>query len=352
MIWTWGKLSAGCPWHIVARDLDRATMLPNIFGEYERFIFGCIRHESWGKSMASREAKRKWPDAKPCKIRTRKLAEAIGVHGSRLRGAVSSLVRSRILIKVKAGYLINKNANEWIFPPGHKRAGQPRLTPGQIEYCTEGIRLKSVADSECDESDSATTNDSHDDPSCTSRRTKDDRINDRRVHPSVQKCTPTRTKQVCPAVPPQTPYSRSAGAELREKENSSIVVVTEAMEGNGKHSPSTTTTPLSQSEIPTEAKAKAIALFGPAVESKIEHLITAESVPAAWLVPAIERCEAKRAKDGSVGWAYLRRLMISYRDEGGPPVIALKPKPAEPVYSRADLASSPILKNLKATWEN
>jgi hypothetical protein len=131
----WGKVNAGQPWGIIACDVDRALARARM-NDYEQILMQIIREFSWGKSTRQKVPGKKhpWPEAIPYPWCPGDLAMRLGLPDSRLCEAKRHLVGSKMVVESRGGLLINKNADQWIFPNGHPRAGQPRLDEKALVY--------------------------------------------------------------------------------------------------------------------------------------------------------------------------------------------------------------------------
>jgi hypothetical protein len=144
----WGKINSGQPWGVVAFDVDRALARARMT-DHEQVVMQFVREYSWGSSTRRKPPGKAhpWPDATPAEWRPRELALRMGVDHARLCQAKARLVGSLMLVEDKAGLQINKNADRWIFPKGHPRAGQRRLDAAAIAYAMASRPVDSGADS-------------------------------------------------------------------------------------------------------------------------------------------------------------------------------------------------------------
>lgn len=128
----WGKLSKGQRYGIVSVDVDRALARANL-KTYEAILVQYLRERSWGTAVINKRARDEWPDASPIVWNRSFMAGELCVPGKRLSEAKSSLVAAKIIIESQSGLLLNKNAQEWIYPDG-----SPRLDNDGIRYALSG----------------------------------------------------------------------------------------------------------------------------------------------------------------------------------------------------------------------
>jgi hypothetical protein len=127
----WGRLNAGQEYGILAVDVDRALGSAGL-GEHQQRVMQAIREHSWGTSARRKKRGDPWPDAEPCQVNLKGLAEALGVKFQRLYEARRWLVNARMVVVDNGLLSINKNADEWIDPA----TGRPLLNPKALVYAT------------------------------------------------------------------------------------------------------------------------------------------------------------------------------------------------------------------------
>jgi hypothetical protein len=125
---SWGKVSQGQPFAIVATDFGRAIMAAGL-GIHESSLLWFVIERSWGESKKA-GGRSKWPDPIPVKLDLRRLAEETGFVRQRMYEARSRLMAKNILIEQPEGVLINKNAETWIDP----KTSKPLIPKEAIRY--------------------------------------------------------------------------------------------------------------------------------------------------------------------------------------------------------------------------
>lgn len=138
----WGKLNAGQPWlpfcYNVGRALSRARL-----GEYEHAVIWYVLERSWGDANRTKGRGDAWPDAIPVQWLLRPIAAELRLSEKRVSEAKCGLVKSLMLFDCRGWLLINKQADEWVWPVGHAQAGDHRLSREAIEYALEGNSARS-----------------------------------------------------------------------------------------------------------------------------------------------------------------------------------------------------------------
>jgi hypothetical protein len=130
----WGRINDRQAWGPLALDLDRAFAKSRM-NDYETILMQYVRERSWARATRTKGgAKSRWPDAIPVPWVAVRIAQEVGEHRTRISEAHTALVGSRMLIDTAHGMLINKNAHQWEYPPGHKREGEPRLDAAALAY--------------------------------------------------------------------------------------------------------------------------------------------------------------------------------------------------------------------------
>jgi hypothetical protein len=125
---SWGKVSQGQPFAIVATDFGRAIMAAGL-GIHESSLLWFVIERSWGESKKA-GGRSKWPEPTPVKLDIRRLAEETGFVRQRMYEARSRLMAKNILIEQPEGVLINKNAETWIDP----KTSKPLIPKEAIRY--------------------------------------------------------------------------------------------------------------------------------------------------------------------------------------------------------------------------
>jgi hypothetical protein len=153
----WGKLNAGQHYGVLALDIDRALACARM-GEYEQVVMQYVREHCWGKATMGKGGRAKrWPESKRLKWSLPHVVAETGYPESRLCEAKRSLIDSRMLIKDGETLRPNKNAAEWVFPEGHSKAGQKRLSERALAYA---VRAQNWRTPTIDEPDASTELDS------------------------------------------------------------------------------------------------------------------------------------------------------------------------------------------------
>jgi len=128
----WGQVNNGQEWGVLCLDVDRALSHAQM-GTHEQVVMQYVREHSWA-TATRRKTPGRWPDALTVPWRPGDLSKLFDIPASRLSEAKKNLVRSRMLVETPAGLLINKSGDQWVFPEGHSRAGQARLSPTSLAY--------------------------------------------------------------------------------------------------------------------------------------------------------------------------------------------------------------------------
>jgi hypothetical protein len=134
----WGKLNGGHPWLPYCFNFGRALSRARL-GDYEAAVFWYIVERSWGGPNRTKGRSDAWPDAIPVEWLLGPISAELRMPEKRVSEGKCSLVRSLMLFEMRGWLLVNKQANEWVWPAGHAHAGSPRLSPEAIEYAIEGV---------------------------------------------------------------------------------------------------------------------------------------------------------------------------------------------------------------------
>lgn len=142
----WGKIMTAKKYHRLAMDIDLAITYAAL-GVYEGLVVRYVIKHSWTLPYTRRNPSGAIPESVPVPLSPTVLARHYDVGRERMSKAIASLVQSHMLIETEAGYILNKNVDEWI-----KTDGQTRLTRSHKERCIREVKRDATVTVDCDQS--------------------------------------------------------------------------------------------------------------------------------------------------------------------------------------------------------
>jgi hypothetical protein len=290
-----GKLRDG--FNMIARDLDRAFALA-FLSPNEHVLLQYVREGSWVMPLLGRQKGDPLPDPVPFRVNISALADEKCLDRTRLSKAMSSLLESRILVRVDArSVLINKDYTSWIFPGTGDASDEPRFKEQQLANIRDSRTLRPklrrcVVGATLIRGESAT---------------HEPGLNGASVAKAPQACGESAT--VCVAKAPRAHRKeRAYGGEEREFESSERDHAHEDLDSLSEED-------RGHVERACEYAERAFPLMGFGRRIRDEPAAT-PGMQASWWLPALVRLHARPR--GSWRWDYLNGIVRGFLRSGGP----------------------------------
>lgn len=161
-------MSRGQSYVILATDLLRAFFALKL-GEIEGSLLVHVIENTWGKTAKRGRKGSDWPDTVPCDIDVTGFMKSFEIKNRQnVYSAIDRLLKSKIMFKTEAGYLVNKDADSWVNPG----TSAPRINKPYLEYAASAQRLNVTSGSDKPGAETVTSRSDKTDRNVTSRSDK------------------------------------------------------------------------------------------------------------------------------------------------------------------------------------